>query len=258
MEDAMITAADLFADILKEARTDGGETAPRALLAEAATLSDPKRASSDSSHAEKLFEAFESEFGFVWLVVMRKQAPAQQERAQWVGLMRWLMNALAAWTQKDDPDGRTLTALFVVMLALGSRDLLDALPNEAGGNAEVTGALATIVGGLSFRPTARSGAAIPIWETEAVAAFQTADANRDWVAIAEGWRMLESAALFSDFQLLSVRWLYRFARNNLVRTVATIAGTSGRLPDSPCVAVGRTPDPRGCKQQSLYGVRMLV
>lgn len=221
----MTTPAALFAEIIKEAQTGGDETTPGALLKEAATLSNPMLAWSDSTRAGKLFEAFESEFGFIRLAAMRNQLPAQQERAKWIGLMRWLNSTLASWSQNADPDRRTLTALFVAMLSLGSRDVLDALPNTVGNNADIIDVLSTFVGNQSFKPTTRKGAVVPVWEAEAVAAFQTADSNRDWVAIAEGWRMLDNPLLFNGFQSLAVRWLYRFRKDRLIEAAAAISQT---------------------------------
>jgi hypothetical protein len=141
-----------------------------------------------------------------------------------LGLMRWLIDGLSAWTPAGDPGHVQLVALLVVLQAFGStRDVWKALPEEIGKNNSLIAALEAAV--LSSHVTLSPAPGAAIWEAEAVAAMALADKMHDWEAIADSWQSFEPIMHAEPFLSLAARGIARFRFDRLVpatRNHATI------------------------------------
>lgn len=132
-----------------------------------------------------------------------------------LGLLRWLVDGLSAWTPAEDPRHVQLVALLVMVLALGkTRSVWKALPDTIGVNTGLLAALEAAV--LSSHVTLSPGSGATIWETEAVAAMARADKERDWEKLVERWLSFETIMNVEPFLSVAAQGLARFKFDRLV------------------------------------------
>ena len=223
--------ADL-AKAASQAMQDGAYTGPTALAAVVRGLAHPLQALQDEDQARELFEAFDTDFGFIRFSfsALRNvaRAPIQPlDEQRYASLLRWLIHELRTSRRAEDPRYEKLVAAFVVAQMCDSHQgLWDLLPNDIGDSADLLDDLARLVGSFAVTFNARPGAKVPIWEGEAVEEFKRADAAGDWVAVIRGWQQFRHQLFFANtLQMQAVRLLHRFSFKHLVASLAHLRQT---------------------------------
>jgi hypothetical protein len=185
-----------------EALKEGDVATPDALVALAGTFEHPVQSLINPDTANELFDALDSEFGFIRIsfVENRRTLPAEIQPAdqlRYTALLRWLIRELRAWRGADDPRQAKLVAVFVVAQRCDSGNgLWSLLPDEIGDNTDLLNHLERLLTtfAVSFDP--KPGAAVPIWEGEVVEEFKRADAKRDWPVVLHQWRNFQNQPIF--------------------------------------------------------------
>jgi hypothetical protein len=206
----MNSRSDLLPGVVQEAETEGAVAEPGALFEALAAIENPVVALAGHDEANALFAAFYSEFGF--LMHARAMGPPLEpsERNKWVSLVRWTIRELKAWRAAADPASRKLVAIFIAAQANDwDNGFWEHVPEEIGKNAELVQRLKALISSFSTGTTTRGGLTPPIWEREAVKAFQTADREGDWIGIANAVRLFEHQLIPGPILMQPVRCLYR-------------------------------------------------
>jgi hypothetical protein len=110
---------DQLAVAVQEALKEGEIAAPDALVALVGTLENPVQALLNMDSANQLFDALDSEFGFIRLsFVENRRAPAAEilpaDRLRYAALVRWLIRELCTWRSADGLRQVELVTAFVV------------------------------------------------------------------------------------------------------------------------------------------------
>lgn len=189
--------------------------APTSLLDYIAAVADPLSILASNVLCNDACQILEQDApGVGFLVSHNPNAESDRLAALW----RWLMDGLHRWKREQDPGHRQIVALLTTLLSLGEcRAVWNAMPDSVGTNLELIAALEAAV--LSSRITISSRQGAPIWEREALAALAHADAALDWPAVADSWRLFETAIIGESFLLLAARGLARFRFDRLVSAV---------------------------------------
>ncbi|MFT3941560.1 hypothetical protein [Rhodopseudomonas sp.] len=216
----MSAATQSMADLVALARATGTEAAPTKLLEAINAMPQPDLVWSGEANLHDLFLAVE-ENGNLALAVAQFTHAQGVNSAPLVELIRWTRNTIVNWSAEADPDARRLIAVFMVIQAAAGRPLLDALADEIRGNSELATALAKRFAAVSLVIAPQSGAAIPIWEAEAVKTFLAADKAKDWEKVTLGWRQLGVALPFMGLQKLMARCLNIGQRDLLLKIVGS-------------------------------------
>jgi hypothetical protein len=134
---------DQLAVAVQEALKEGEIAAPDALVALVGTLENPVQALLNMDSANQLFDALDSEFGFIRLsFVENRRAPAAEilpaDQLRYAALVRWLIRELCTWRSADDLRQVKLVTAFVVAQRCDSGDgLWSCLPDEIGENIDL-------------------------------------------------------------------------------------------------------------------------
>jgi hypothetical protein len=225
---------DQLAVAVGEALKEGEVAAPDALVALVGTLEHPLQSLMNPDTANELFDALDSEFGFIRVsFIQNRPAPAADiqpaDLSRYAALVRWLIRELRSWRGADDPGQAKLVAAFVVAQRCDSLGgLWGLLPAEIGGNLDLLNHLERLITtfAISFDP--RPGAAVPIWEGEAVDEFRRADAERDWPVVLRQWQNFRNQPIFhfaNVLQIQTVRLLHRYDVRHLIKGVSNLHQT---------------------------------
>jgi hypothetical protein len=221
-----VNHADFIVQITAEADQPGDSAEPKALIAALANEDTPINALSDMERGHQFFELFYSEFPFVRDSRFTNRSLRPEERAQWQGLIRWIIQELRAWRLSDDPRCGKLVAIFIAIDASDWTNTIWAkLPDDIGKNNELAEILKKLIASFAVTFTSRGGVE-PIWEREAVDAFVQADTQGDWAVIGEKWKLFGRTAFPGVFQTHAVRCLFRYRLNNLVEGLAGLRQTA--------------------------------
>lgn len=217
--------SQLLSEVMQDASADGEATEPKALLDAFRAVENPLMALADLDRANALFESLYSEYGFLrglgQLIPLRPE-----QRSRWVSLLRWLIRELRAWRAPADPGNCKLAAMFVVAEANDAGHVFwGQLPKDVGSNAELADWLKALLRSLSTSMLIRGDMPAPIWEQEAVEAFQAADRAGDWVKIGSRLQLFEHQLIPSTLVVQSVRCLYRCGIFHLVDATANLRQT---------------------------------
>lgn len=228
----MTAGNDQLAQAVCDAAEDGEIVVPSGLIAAIATLEKPLQALQGTDEAWAVFDAFDKEFGFIRFSFMDNRAipkaqiqPADQLR--YASLLRWLIRELRTWRHADDERHDKLAAIFIVaQMCDSSNGLWDLLPQNIGENLDLLDYLKSVIASFAVSFDARPGAQAPICEGEAVEAFKRADAEDDWVAIINGWKLFHRQPFFPNtLQMQSVRLLYRHSFARLLDGLSKLSQT---------------------------------
>lgn len=221
-----MNAADILLSAMAKATRPGPFEAPESLLAVIEAQSDPLQAISDWVACNELFEAIRSQFAFVDLVRVCGKPPSDKDFDKLTGLLRWIIRESADWNAGADPRRIRLVTLFIVgQFTTMEANFWGAVPNDFRPNDELLAALERVIAGMTMSFTTR-GLAPPIWESEAVEQFEKADAESDWIGIAQGWRLIEDGFFPGIAIAQSAQCLDRFAPERLVRAVSGLRQTA--------------------------------
>jgi hypothetical protein len=223
-----------LAAAVKEALNDGETATPDALVALAGSFDNPIQSLINSDTANELFDALDREFAFVRAsFVQHGPTPPPEigaaERLRYAALVRWLILELRGWRGADDPRQAKLVAAFVVAQRCDSGEgLWSLLPDDIGENVELLNHLERLLTTFAISFDAQPGAAVPIWEGEAVDQFKRADAEGDWPAVLNGWQNFHRQPIFhfaNVLQIQTVRQLRRYGAQHLVNGLSKLHQT---------------------------------
>lgn len=221
-----MSAANILLSAMVKAKQPGPLEAPESLLAVIEEESDPFVSISDREVCNKLFEAIRSKFAFIDLVRVSGKPPSDTDFDKLIGLLRWLIQESTNWSSEADPRRTRLVALFVVgRFTTMEANFWGAVPNDFRPSDDLLGALERVISGLTMSFTTR-GLAAPIWELEAVEQFEKADAESDWIGIAQGWRLIENGFFPGIAIAQAAQCLDRFAPARLVQAVSALRRTA--------------------------------
>lgn len=226
----MNTGNDQLAKAVRDAALDGEIVAPSGLIAAIAKLEKPLLALQDTDEGWAVFNAFDEEFGFVRFSFNRAIPNAQIQPAdqlRYASLLRWLIRELRTLRQADDERHDKIVATFIVAQMCDSNNgLWDLLPDNIGENVDLLDYLKSLIASFAVAFNSQPGAQVPIWEGEAVEAFRRADAEDDWVATINGWKLFHRQPFFPNtLQMQSVRLLYRYSFAHLLDGLSKLSQT---------------------------------
>ncbi|MDC6381009.1 hypothetical protein BW687_012600 [Pseudomonas graminis] len=221
-----MSGTDILLSAMAKATQPGPLEAPESLIAIIEDQSDPFEAISDWEVCNKLFEAIRSQFAFIDFLRVSGKAPSDTDLDKFIGLLRWLIRESTDWSAGADPRRVRLVALFVIgRFATMEVSFWGTVPNEFRPNDDLLAALERVISGLTMSFTTR-GLAAPIWELEAVEQFEKADAESNWIGIAQGWRLIEDGFSPSIAIVQAAQCLDRFAPARLVQAVSALRQTA--------------------------------
>jgi hypothetical protein len=213
----MTTGNDQLGKAVRDAAKDGEILAPDVLIAAIAKIEKPLQVIQDSDESWEIFEAFDKEFGFIRFSFMNNSAIPKTsiksaDQLRYASLLRWLIRELRTLRQVDDERHDRLVAVFVVAQMCDSASgLWDLLPDDISENLDLLDYLKGLIAACAAAFNSRPGAQVPIWEGEAVEAFRRAEAENNWVAIINGWKLFHRQPFFPNtLRMQSVRLLYRY------------------------------------------------
>jgi|SRR5271155_2588850 len=210
---------------MQAAQTEGDTAQPRALLDALAAIENPLMTLASPDQANALFGSFYSEFGFLSAPAAANPLEPEQ-RSRWVALLRWLLRELREWRAAADPGNRALVTMFVVAQANDWDDAFwQQVPEDIGNNTDLVHRLKSLLGSFSTGRATRGGVAAPIWEVEAVEAFDVADREGDWVGIGSRLRLFEHQLVPNIALVQPARCLYRCGISHLLDAVANLHQT---------------------------------
>lgn len=226
----------VLAQVVAEATNPGAEMPPTALLERVGTLKDPLAAASNNDEVGYWFEAVRTQFGNPNLV----RVASAEQIARWAALLRWAHRALHEWRSEADPHDHEFVSILVITHYFSfDPGFWSKMPTGVQANRDLMNVLARRVGGMTAVFQAPADA--PIWEREAVDAFQRAEERNDWHALLLGIRRFERMSLSSFLQREMVRCLHRYDATLLAQAtgpirsmmiavqLATCLATAGRL-----------------------------
>ncbi|MDV5096540.1 hypothetical protein RYH74_04465 [Pseudomonas sp. LSJ-87] len=221
-----MNGTDVLLSAMAKAKQPGPLEAPDPLIALIEDQADPLVAISDWEVCNKLFEAIRSQFAFIDLLRVGGKPPSDTDLDKFIGLLRWLIRESTDWSAGADPRRVRLVALFVIgQFATMEVSFWGTVPNEFRPNDDLLAALERVISGLTMSFLTR-GVAAPIWELEAVEQFEKADAESDWIGIAQGWRLIEDGFSPSIAIVQAAQCLDRFAPERLVQAVSSLRQTA--------------------------------
>jgi hypothetical protein len=208
---------------MRDARADGETAEPNALLGALGAIENPLLVLADFDQLNALFELLYGEYGFLRLLGQPMPLSPEQ-RSRWVALLRWVIRELRAWRASTDPIYSKLASIFIVAQASDTGNVFwREVPAEVGSNAELVRHLRALLQTFKTSFVARGPA--PIWEREAVEAFQAADLAGDWVEIGSRLREFEDQLIPSSIIVQSARCLYRCGTSHLADATANLRET---------------------------------
>jgi hypothetical protein len=226
MEEAFMSATDILLSAMAKATKPGPLEVPESLIAAIEKQSNPFMAISDWEVCNKLLEAIRSQFALIDSVRVGGKPPSDTDFDKFIGLLRWLIRESTDWSAGADPRRIRIVALLVIgRFATIEASFWGTVPNEFRPNDDLLAALERVISGLTTSFTTR-GLAAPIWELEAVEQFEKADAESDWIGIAQGWRLIEDGFSPSIAIVQAAQCLDRFAPARLVQAVSALRQTA--------------------------------
>ena len=223
----MSIASDQLAAAVRESAQEGAFAAPSELFAVSAAFEDPIKALADWDRANELFAAFDNDFGFINRSRNTKLSMQPTELSRYASLIRWLIRELRQWRPTADNSSAWLVAALVAAQVCDSENgLWILLPDDIGVNIELIDRLKGLVAAFTVEYTTPGGWPMPAREAEDLAKFKQADAQGEWAAIIEGWKMFEHQPFFTNtLQTQTVRLLYRYSTDVLAQAFANLRQT---------------------------------
>jgi hypothetical protein len=215
-----------LAEAVRDAAKDGKAIAPSQLIALVAGPENPVQALMDWDQANRLFAAFDAEFGFINQTRLARIPIQPSDMVRYAALLRWLIRELRQWRRAQDNESRAVVAIVVAAQVCDfDKSLWQLLPDEIGANADLVDYFKGVVAHSAVTINPLSSARP--WEIEALAKFNEADAKGDWVGIMGGWTQFREFPFFANtLQTQATHFLYRYAMNDLVQAVSNVRQTA--------------------------------
>jgi NADH:ubiquinone oxidoreductase subunit len=259
MEGSMIGTLVDIKDVIEEARNPGALKEPVTLLSHL----DKSESSLDGLATHDLeneqYAALWADFPFLHPTSRTTRNPTPEDRASWACLIRWLIAEITTWTEENDPHRRRLTAVFLVAQASDrAGNLWPLIFSFVVLNPAIVSGLKAAIGKLSVVFGARGGAKPPIWESEAVDKFKSADAQGNWMEIGTSLRLFEHQIFPNTLQMQAIRYLYNCGLNELadatrgIREMLVAMSFASALDPEPRLAMGAGSDNPYVQLASVY------
>lgn len=178
----------------------------------------------DNERGHELFAAFDAGFSLIRVAQFARSSIPTAEQSRCAALIRWLIRELRGWRSADDPSRGMIVAMFVVAQRCDvDNTLWPLMPHHIAANGELIAYLQGLVASFGATLTP-AGPHTPIWEQEALAFFNKADAEGDWAAIIRCWERFPP--FFPNaLQTQAVQCLCRYDMARLAKSVANLRQT---------------------------------
>jgi hypothetical protein len=221
----MIDTVAHIKKVLALGSSAGDEAVPIMLVQLLAEQSSPLTSVFDHAMANEIYGALQEEFGFLQVVRMTGKPPNDQAMNRLAALYRWVVRQLREWTTDADPRNEKLIAILVTTNLFDGDSLFwSSLPQEFD-NPALFAALEKLIGHFGTSFSTRGLGQPPIWESELIELFQTADKQQDWKTVVDLWRRIENPWLGNSFVTQVVRCLCSFAFDRLVAVLQAVKST---------------------------------
>ncbi len=177
---------------IDQARGCGKRVSPEQLIRHVAELCNPFAAINDFDTMNRLFAIFREEFEPILHLQNVGTFTAEAEIEQLVGLLRWLRIELGQFDAQEPSEQQVVTYLVITAFLDHRRTLWCELPLRKSRCKGLFEVLTRVIKKAKTNVIA-SRSPIPVWEQEAVDAFQAADADGDFVKIDELWPSFRTA-----------------------------------------------------------------
>jgi hypothetical protein len=189
-------------DIIPEALTAGDELTPKALIQAINALPLPNKLLTDLELPHEPFDALDVDAPSCIKLQYPSKILTKEDRFTIVNLLRWTFRELSTWTPQTDPDGKTLSAIFLIFIKLRLRaDHWKLISCERAENALVTARLVQLLNNATITMSAGPGLRHD-HEQNILDQITEADVKKKWVELAENWRtvsdFLNTPLLFSQ------------------------------------------------------------
>jgi hypothetical protein len=126
-----------------------------------------------------------------------------QEKQQIAILIAWLISSLSKWNKLHDSDHSQLKTFLIILNSFDVNSYLyEILPSSIKENTELLDELQRLISNFKCNLSTKSKK-IPIWEHEAVIAFEEAISNKNWVKISESLRIFEQS-IYPNFLMAEI------------------------------------------------------
>lgn len=213
----------VLVDVLADARNPGPASGPRDLLSALAAIDRPMELLSNWDRCQALCGAFSDEYSFIQLARAAQVRPSDVDMKKWSALLRWMLEELTNWNTGDDPQLRTLAAVFIAgTMSDADHELWGLLPSPFEANQHLVETLQGMLKSCNVLIDAPLHIRAPISTKEAIDRFAAANAAKNWKEINEcldGFGDYISASLL---QTQATRILARCEKNHLLSVLSGI------------------------------------
>jgi len=200
--------------LVASALNSGSVILPQQLLDAVGQLSSPLNFLIATEPEAGPFDVLREEYPALHLRRSGSRSLNSAEAEQAVGLLRWVLREVLAWTRECDPGLVKLTAVIVVLNEFDWSDAHWALLSDTAVNPELIKLLCDIV--KSYRCEIYSEPGHGATTTnDLMASLVKADSEGDWVAISASWQQIETWLHGGFFLRLAVSCLARFDMSGL-------------------------------------------
>jgi hypothetical protein len=230
LEEAMIDGGAVLKAAIADAVQPGPIETPEGLLAAVEAQAQPLRALSDWDASNEIFAALFDQFGFLRLAQTTGKPLEAEDFGRLAALIRWIMRECTDWATAADPKRARLTALFVAAQVAGvGEKFWAACPADLAVSEELLAELGRLFASLNISFATPAGLPPPIWEAEAVERYSKADAEGDWIGIAQGWRLIEDRFFPGVLVAQATQCIGRFAPERMIEAVTELRQTAAAM-----------------------------
>jgi hypothetical protein len=213
----------VLADVLADARNPGPASGPGDLLSALAAIDRPLELLSDWDRCQALCSAFSDEYSFIQLARAAQVRPSDVDMKKWSTLLRWMLEKLTNWNTGNDPQLRTLAAVFIAgTMSDIDHELWGLLPSPFGANQRLVETLQAMLKSCNVLIDAPLHIRAPISTKEAIDRFAAANAAKDWKEINECLDSFGDYISASVLQAQATRILARCGKNDLLSVLSGI------------------------------------
>ncbi len=210
------------AALLASALNPGESIVPQRLLDAVGCLSSPLEFLAAIDPEGEPFEAFRQDYPALHLRRCGARSLTPEEMEQAIGLLRWMLRELAAWTHKLDPRLDKVAAMLVLLNEFDWDDAQWAMVPDTVVNVELIKMFINILKGYRIEihgePGHRRSGSIDV-----VSELVKADSNADWVGISGYWRQIEPWLPGGGIISRALPCLARFAMNDLASVMNEVS-----------------------------------
>ncbi len=208
----------------------GAVVAPQEVLNCIEGLANPIHAFGECNSKNRIIDTLQQRYGFIHHRRFIEDRLTDDQRSQWVGLMRWFFQAISEWRKDSDPNFHNLTAIFAIAAFCDDgTGFWDELPDDLSSNTGLLEALAELLSAFDFEFVAQYSMKEPIWEREITEQLAVAEENKDLWGFSNLWPRFEHSVIPHAFQIQFVRCLRRFDFGILAQSAETITKTSNAM-----------------------------